>query len=215
MMKRNCVQCGKEFILTDSELAFYKEKGLSVPKRCKECRDANRKTKAGMNQGNVSRNYNKDITVDTVTKKQNKSYEKKSPSFVLMLVALFVVVIGAVLFFSSGDKSDTSANTYEGQNYSAYSFSSEQALQEHFDKHRSEFGYSTKEEYLQGAINVIENPASLKKTEKEDGDIVYYLQSTNEIVFVSPSGTIRTYFKPTDGIAYFNRQQVQIFRLAA
>lgn len=214
-MKRNCVQCGKEFTLTDSELAFYKDKGLSVPKRCKECRAANRKTKAGMNKSDASKNYNKDITVDTVTKKQSKSPEKKSPSFALLLVALVVVVIGAVSVFLSGNKSDTSSNTYEGQNYSGYSFSSEEALEQHFYKHGSEFGYSTKEEYLQGAINVIENPDSLKKTEMEDGDIVYYLKSTNEIVFVSPSGTIRTYFRPDDGIDYFNRQQVTIFRFIA
>jgi pyocin large subunit-like protein len=132
-----------------------------------------------------------------------------------VFVAIVVLVIGAISLLSSDNKSDTSANTYKSQSYSEYSFSSEQALQDHFNKHGSEFGYSTKEEYLQGAINVIENPASLKEIEKEDGDIVYYLQSTNEIVFVSPSGTIRTYFRPDDGIDYFNRQQVTIFRLIA
>ena len=80
-----------------------------------------------------------------------------------------------------------------------------------FQKHGHEFGYTTVEQYLQGAIRVIENPSSLKKTEAKDGDYVYYLQSTNEIVFVSSGGVIKTYFKPTDEIAYFNRQQVVIF----
>ena len=35
-----CQDCGKEFIFTAGEQAFYKEKGLdNEPKRSKECRD--------------------------------------------------------------------------------------------------------------------------------------------------------------------------------
>ena len=35
-----CQDCGKEFIFTAGEQAFYKEKGLdNEPKRCKEFRD--------------------------------------------------------------------------------------------------------------------------------------------------------------------------------
>ena len=35
-----CKDCGKEFVFTAGEQAFYKEKGLTnEPKRCKECRD--------------------------------------------------------------------------------------------------------------------------------------------------------------------------------
>lgn len=33
-MKQTCVQCGKEFELTDSEVDFYKRKNLHMPKRC-------------------------------------------------------------------------------------------------------------------------------------------------------------------------------------
>ena len=46
----------------------------------------------------------------------------------------------------------------------------------------------------------------LHKIEAEDGDDVYYLESTNEFVIVSTDGYIRTYFKPEDGIEYYNRQ---------
>lgn len=41
-MIRRCKQCGKSFELTDSEIKFYEEKNLSLPKRCKECREANK-----------------------------------------------------------------------------------------------------------------------------------------------------------------------------
>lgn len=34
-----CKDCGKEFIFTEGEQAFYKEKGFeNEPKRCPECR---------------------------------------------------------------------------------------------------------------------------------------------------------------------------------
>lgn len=35
-----CIDCGKDFIFTAGEQAFYKEKKLTNdPKRCKECRE--------------------------------------------------------------------------------------------------------------------------------------------------------------------------------
>lgn len=53
---------------------------------------------------------------------------------------------------------------------------------------------------------VVLNADSLHKLEEEDGDDVYYLEKTNEFVIVSTDGYIRTYFYPSDGIDYFNRQ---------
>ena len=48
-----CQDCGAEFIFTEGEQAFYKEKGLdNEPKRCKECRD---KRKAARNSKEVAK----------------------------------------------------------------------------------------------------------------------------------------------------------------
>ena len=87
-----------------------------------------------------------------------------------------------------------------------YEFRKQQYLDEHFAKHGEEFDYENAEEYLAGANRVINDPNSLYKTEAEDGDHIYYLESTNEFVVVSTDGYIRTYFKPSAGIDYFNRQ---------
>lgn len=35
-----CKDCGKEFIFTEGEQNFYKEKGFNDSVRCKECRQA-------------------------------------------------------------------------------------------------------------------------------------------------------------------------------
>ena len=56
------------------------------------------------------------------------------------------------------------------------------------------------------ASDVANKPDALHKIEAEDGDDVYYLESTNEFIIVSRDGYIRTYFKPSRGIDYFNRQ---------
>lgn len=38
-----CKECGTEFEILESEQAFFKNKGLQIPKRCKACRDARKK----------------------------------------------------------------------------------------------------------------------------------------------------------------------------
>ena len=67
-------------------------------------------------------------------------------------------------------------------------------------------GFKDAESYEEAASEVVNNPDALHKTEKEDGDDVYYLKDTNEFVVVSGDGYIRTYFNPNDGINYYNRQ---------
>ena len=41
-MKRICKQCGTEFTLSESEIAFYRSKNLHLPKRCENCRRENK-----------------------------------------------------------------------------------------------------------------------------------------------------------------------------
>ena len=67
-------------------------------------------------------------------------------------------------------------------------------------------GFSSASAYEAAARSVVENRDALHKTEAEDGDEIYYDEDKNEIVFVSIDGYIRTYFKPSDGINYYNRQ---------
>lgn len=88
----------------------------------------------------------------------------------------------------------------------SYKFRNSKDLKDHFKKHGAEFGYENKEQYLEGANKVINSSDALHKLEKEDNDDVYYLESSNEFVIVSVDGYIRTYFKPNDGIEYYNRQ---------
>lgn len=94
--------------------------------------------------------------------------------------------------------------------YVEYHFRNEKLLNQHFEKHggefESDFGYATAEDYEKGASDVINNPEALFKYEAEDGDGVYYIENSNEFVILSTDGYIRTYFRPSGRINYFNKQ---------
>lgn len=87
-----------------------------------------------------------------------------------------------------------------------FRFRNRRLLNEHYEKHGRDMGFASAEEYEKAAAAVPVNPDALHKTEKEDGDDVYYVQATNEFVIVSGDGFIRTYFLPDSGIKYFNKQ---------
>lgn len=44
-MEKNikCKDCGKEFVCSSGEIRFYESKGLSLPVRCKSCRESKKK----------------------------------------------------------------------------------------------------------------------------------------------------------------------------
>lgn len=47
-----CKDCHKEFVFTDGEQAFYKEKGFdNEPQRCPDCRRAKKQQRGGGNGG--------------------------------------------------------------------------------------------------------------------------------------------------------------------
>lgn len=203
MSKRICKQCGKEFVLSDSEIEFYKSKNLELPKRCSKCREENKS-----NGNNNADNYkNKDQVSKTNINTANNNNGNKRPvrNVLLALVVLAVLFVGKIFGVSFEDISPWfSSESSQSRTY--LEFRNDQYWEEHFTKHRSEFEYDTKNEYLDGANEVINSPSSLHKLEKEEGDEIYYDEDKNEIVFVSIDGYIRTYFKPSDGINYFNRQ---------
>lgn len=94
----------------------------------------------------------------------------------------------------------------DAQDTTTVRFRSTRLRQEHYEKHGIEMGFTSPEAYEQAAAAVVQNKDALHKLEEEDGDDVYYLESTNEFVIVSTDGYIRTYFYPSNGKDYFDRQ---------
>jgi len=87
-----------------------------------------------------------------------------------------------------------------------YVFRNQKLLNQHYDKHGKDMGFASADDYEKAASDVVNNPAALHKTEKEDGDDIYYVETTNEFVVVSTDGYIRTYFNPDSGKRYFDKQ---------
>ncbi len=85
-------------------------------------------------------------------------------------------------------------------------FRNKNLLDQHYEKHGKDMGFSSAAEYEKAAAAVPANPDALHKIEKEDGDDVYYIEATNEFVVVSTDGYIRTYFLPDSGKRYFDKQ---------
>lgn len=104
---------------------------------------------------------------------------------------------------SEATTTDNSSSEYSSS-YTPLTFRNDKLLNSHYEKHGIEMGYNSASDYVAAANAVIYNPDSLHKLEAEDGDDVYFLESTNEFVVVSTDGYIRTYYYAD--IDYFNRQ---------
>ena len=109
-------------------------------------------------------------------------------------------------YLNPSDGYDTENSTGLTNPDQEYTFRNNKKLEDHYEKHGKEMGFKDAEAYEEAASNVVNNPNALHKIEKEDGDDVYYIESTNEFVIVSTDGYIRTYFNPSGGIDYYNRQ---------
>lgn len=196
MDKRKCKQCGEEFTLTDSEIKFYNDKGLNLPKRCSECRKKNK---------NINNNEKESIEETNIQRINSKNKSKKFRNIIIVAVVLLLSFIGKV-FNINFDALNIGSVLQSQKADGVLEFRNDNLWEEHFLKHGGEFGYTTKEDYLEGANEVVTSASSKHKQEAEDGDDIYYDAENNEIVFVSKDGYIRTYFKPSDGIEYYNRQ---------
>ena len=103
--------------------------------------------------------------------------------------------------------SDDTTVPPENINKKQYTFRNKQRYDEHYEKHGAEFGDITKEQYLELANELInsESDQVLHKY-SEDGDYMYFDQDTNYFLVLSEDGYIRTFFIPSAGIKYWNRQ---------
>ncbi len=202
-MKRICKECGQEFELTSGEINFYNSKNLELPKRCKKCRENSKTEVTSENMENI-----KSESINENTPINIRGTKNKFITAIVLFICIIATLSGKQFLDTGVENNDNTS--YESESNTSvtptYQFRSDRYLTEHFEKHGSDFDYSTKEEYLAGANNVISSSDALHKTEKEDGDDVYYLEKTNEFVIVSTDGYIRTYFKPESGIKYYNRQ---------
>ena len=133
----------------------------------------------------------------------SRSGKSRGKNIAGLIVLVLLLIVGAA---TGWDKFSTSQDAAGNFSEKPLEFRSSQLPEEHYEKHGIEMGFASAEDYEAAAEKVVLNDRALHKEEKEDGDDVYYLESTNELVIVSTDGYIRTYFEPEDGLEYFKRQ---------
>lgn len=207
---RKCVQCGCNFYLSESEINFYTSKNLSLPKRCKACREKNKAEKNHQSSSQHYREFNvispkaKKITAFLIASILYFTYMfsqsiRISPAlwvFICVLLIGLVLLIVNLFFKIRIQEFDTS--------YFKHTFYDTNSMTKHYIKHGREVSCGSMEEYLRKANLLIENPYAMKKIQKEDGDTAYFYPQTNEFAVVAKAGYIRTYFKAD--LHYFNKQ---------
>ena len=122
-----------------------------------------------------------------------------------VIVLLLLVICGVFINLINPTEQSVDSN-YSNEFSKELTFRNADLRYDHYQKHGVDMGFSSASDYEAAAVRVVQNRDSLHKLEAEDRDNVYYLERTNEFVIVSTDGYIRTYFKPRDGIDYFNRQ---------
>jgi hypothetical protein len=88
-------------------------------------------------------------------------------------------------------------------------FTSRASWQSHFEKHGAEFGKITADEYLALAQKLRDAPLSanvLEDVRESDGVITRFDRQSGGFVAFHKDKSIRTFFRPDDGEAYFRRQ---------
>jgi pyocin large subunit-like protein len=87
-------------------------------------------------------------------------------------------------------------------------FASRQKYLDHYEKHGREFGTISAGEYLRLAQTLRDRPAGKEVLEvvRADGVISRFDQQSGAFLAFNQDLTIRTYFKPNDGVNYFWRQ---------
>lgn len=206
-MTKTCAQCGKTFDISEKEKEYCRNSNIPLPDCCGSCRRRDRIRK----QDRFPKRY-----LGLFPKRSKKKsmgnigmvFHGKYLLWSLIALLVFNQAISLRMrenYTPPGSTGFTASGSVTGI-HETLIFRNFDLLQEHFEKHGRDMGYASTEEYLAAANSVVTDPSALHKKQAEDGDDVYFLQKTNDLVIVSTDGYIRTYFRPEDGIDYYNKQ---------
>lgn len=87
-------------------------------------------------------------------------------------------------------------------------FTSPARLAEHFEKHGREFGAIDRDEYLRRAQELRDRAVGGDVLElvRKDGVVTRFDKQSGAFLACNRDRTIRTFFRPDDGLRYFERQ---------
>lgn len=201
-MNKKCVQCGKVFSLSDSELEFFKSKNLSIPKRCRECREQNKTGKHHEYKSYyVDKASKNDLALAVITTTITIALILLKVQYIWIFTG--IAAIKFLFSFLLGKLNRVYIQEFDTSIYK-YTFYDTHSMAKHYVKHGKETGCRSMEGYLYKTNLVILNKGNLSKSQKKDGDTIYYNPATKEFVVIAKAGYVRTYFIASD--KYYNKQ---------
>ena len=133
-------------------------------------------------------------------------------AFVMLLLAMLLLTIGCRQTAAPATSPPQQVKPGSQSNATAIrsdiGFASSRKFLDHYEKHGSEFGSISKEEYLRQAQSLRDRPAGddVLEARRADGVITRFDRKAGAFLAFNDDLTIRTYFKPNDGESYFKRQ---------
>jgi len=106
----------------------------------------------------------------------------------------------------------TSAAAYKitskliGNKANNYGWGDKNTLDDHYQRHGSDFNCSNKNDYAKKANDFYNNRSQYQIKTDSNGVTRVYDSSTNTFGSYNPDGTTKTFFKPRAGQSYFNNQ---------
>ncbi|MBU5677900.1 minor capsid protein [Alkaliphilus sp. MSJ-5] len=99
-------------------------------------------------------------------------------------------------------------DTNSGKVWQNAEFSTEKLFNKHYDKHLSEYGNITKEEYLNMARDLLASPVKgdIEGFKSGIGFVFRYNKTTNDFAIGRADGYISTLYKPIDGYEHYLEQ---------
>ena len=127
---------------------------------------------------------------------------------VVLTTLLALAACGAEGGTQKSTVTPSSSATPAGARRSGVGFHSRRQLGEHFARHGADFAPMTEQEYLRAAQALRDAPVggAIEEIRRTDGTTSRYDRATGAFVAFNADGTIRTFFKPNNGEAYFRRQ---------
>lgn len=102
---------------------------------------------------------------------------------------------------------------FEGTRNLSADFKNGKKLLSHFTDHGADFGYKTADEYLEGARNFVmkEPTPTTESFVSKEGTYFRFDTKTSEFGIVNQYGGVSTYFKPADGLKYWE-EQIELYK---
>lgn len=182
-MKRTCVQCGKQFEISEAEIGYYEQQKLAIPTSCYACRRSDRLRRTlpvvPKGVGRFGRN------------RFGIGHAMPGMFSILLLAAFFMLGRSSFTGGDIGSRQPGTVVTQPGAASKTYIFKDFDQLVQQFETYGKEMGYDSEEEYLAAANEVIADPRSIHS--RKDGKEYYERSQTGEQVILSAEGYIITF----------------------